>query len=95
MRENRNAHLDASLASACRTSDWNKPNCRAICDSLIEGAANNVQLTGPRRARSRGIAGTLDLLDRVGQFLRQNMPSRRNPTGPFSLRWQGPGRIWR
>jgi hypothetical protein len=28
------AHLDASPASAFRTSDWDKPNCRAICDGL-------------------------------------------------------------
>jgi hypothetical protein len=27
------------LASACRTSDWDKPNCRAICDGL-----NSIQL---------------------------------------------------
>jgi hypothetical protein len=27
-------HLDASLASAFRTSDWDKPNRRAICDGL-------------------------------------------------------------
>jgi hypothetical protein len=26
--------LDASLANAFRTSDWAKPNCRAICDGL-------------------------------------------------------------
>ena len=28
------AHLDASPASAFRTSDWDKPNCRAIRDGL-------------------------------------------------------------
>ncbi len=26
--------LDASLASAFRTSAWDNPNCRAICDGL-------------------------------------------------------------
>jgi hypothetical protein len=28
------AHLDPSSASAFRTSDWDRPNCRAICDGL-------------------------------------------------------------
>jgi hypothetical protein len=26
--------LDPSLASAFRTSDWDRPNCRAICDGF-------------------------------------------------------------